>query len=514
MVLETILPHLEDLTGSYRSLNDGPPHVLHSLRYLVSLASDCCSAGRRSHGSSDGTPSSSSPHDDASEASSLPTSSRLGDSLVTRFLDVFRHLLDPLPDSLVLPTHTILGESLSSESETPPGALQGHTEGGPSLAGPPHLESDIGVIVEYITASNWPCSFDYLRQALYVLRPTAPPSQTGVAPAAPVSDEESSALVFLRLLTFFGVDERKLSLIIQEICSNFLHFKKLFQNTICIVTSLVITRWIDRHPEQFVELHTLSKRLDGNVDTLFDMTQAALDNGRRKAIMYPLQIALLFLIPDVFEVASNLRQARSSSMSKKVAFLDTLRKSLRNRNEHACYCMVSLLRVARHFDIESDAVLVGYAMDVQDEVQDAVFRRFPAGMDAAAFEQDMMTAAFVSIAQLSLGSSVDSLVQACLASSSPVSFKLAVVQGCCYFAKQSDRAKFEQVFAVSAPFMRGQFQVSQFYHLTRLLMYPTECIVRLWLPSRPSPLTMRVALRLGRRSLRARFLWPAIFYSS
>lgn len=201
-------------------------------------------------------------------------------------------------------------------------------------------------------------------------------------------------------------------------------------------------------------------------------------------------------------------------MSKKVAFLDTLRKSLRNRNEHACYCMVSLLRVARHFDIESDAVLVGYAMDVQDEVQDAVFRRFPAGMDAAAFEQDMMTAAFVSIAQLSLGSSVDSLVQACLASSSPVSFKLAVVQGCCYFAKQSDRAKFEQVFAVSAPFMRGQFQVSQFYHLTRLLMYPTECIVRLWLPSRPSPLTMRVALRLGRRSLRARFLWPAIFYSS
>lgn len=390
----------------------------------------------------------------------MPSSSRLEGSLVTRFLDVFRHLLDPLPDDLVLPTHTILGESLSSESETPPRALQGQTKGGLWLAGPPHLESDIGVIVEYITASNWPCSFDYLRQALYVLRPTAPPSHTGVAPATPVSAEESSALVFLRLLTFFGVDERKLSLIIQEICSNFLHFRKLFQNTVCNVTSLVITRWIDRHPEQFVELHTLRKRLDGNVDTLFDMTQAAIDNGRRKSIMYPLQIALLLLIPDVFEVASNLRQARSSSMSKKVAFLDTLRKSLRNRNEHACYCMVTLLRVARHFDVESDAVLVGYAMDIQDEVQDAVFRRFPTSMDAAAFEQDMMTAAFVSIAQLNIGSSVDFLVQACLAPSAPVSFKLAVVQGCCYFAKQSDSAKFEQVFAASAPFMRGQFQVS------------------------------------------------------
>lgn len=450
-------------------------------------------------------PNSSSSRDDVSNASSLPTSSRLEDSLVTRFLDVLRHLLDPLPDDLVLPTHTILGESLSSELETPL-AIQGQSKGGPSLAGPPYLESDIGVIVEYITASNWSCSFDYLRQALYVLRPTAPPSHTGVAPAAPVSDEESSALVFLRLLTFFWVDERKLSLIIQEICSNFLHFRKLFQNTICIVTSLVITRWIDRHPEQFVELHTLRKRLDGNVDTLFDMTQAAIDNGRRKSTMYPLQIALLFLIPDVFEVASNLRQARSSSMSKKVAFLDTLRKSLRNRNEHACYCMVSLLRVARHFDIESDAVLVGYAMDVQDEVQDAVFRRFPADMDAAAFEQDMMTAAFVSITQLNLGSSVDSLVEACLVPSAPVSFKLAVVQGCCYFAKQSDPSKFEQVFLASAPFMRGQFQVMQSHHLEGLLMYPANYTIRLWLRSRPSPLMTRLALRLDRRSLKARFL--------
>ena len=459
MVLETLLPHLEDLTSSHKSPSDSPLHISHSIRYIVSLASDCCTSRKSLPKNADTPPSPGNARDDASGKLLLPTSSHLDDSLVIRFLDIFRHLLEPLPDGLVLPTNTILGGLISSESEISHRALPGPAKAGVPLGGHPRLESDIGVIVEYITASNWSCSFDYLRQALYTLRPTTSPSQTGATQATPVSGEETSALVFLRLLTFFGVDGRKLSQVIQEICSNFLHFRKPFQNTVCVVTSLVVSRWIDRHPDEFVQLHNLRGRLDSSVDTLFDMTQAAIDNGRRKAIMYPLQIALLFLIPDVFEVASNLREAKSSSMSKKVAFLDTLRKSLRNRNEHACYCLVSLLRVARHLDTHSEAALLSYAMDVQDEVREAVFRRPTIGADAAAFEQNLMTAAFVSVAQLSLDSSRGSLVQNCLESSAPSSFKLAVVQGCCYFARQTHPAKFEQVFAAAAPFMREQFQV-------------------------------------------------------
>lgn len=436
----------------------------------MSLASDCCSARRRLLGGPDGPSSPGSPRDDVSDRSSLAT--HLDDSLVIRLLDVFRHLLEPLPDGFVLPTHTILGQSISSESESAPGSSQGLTKGGPSLTGHPQLESDIGVIVEYITASNWACSFEYLRQALYVLRPAASPSQSSSSQAPPVSDEETSALVFLRLLAFFGVDALKLSLIIQEMCSNFLHFRKPFQNTICVVTSLTISRWIDRHPDEFAQLHNLRRRLDGSVDTLFDMAQSAIDNGRRKAIIYPLQIALLFLIPDVFEVASNLRQSKSSSMSKKAGFLDTLRKSLRNRNEHACYCLVSLLRVSRHFDANSDTALVGYAMDVQDEVREAVFRRSPAGVDVTAFEQDMMTAAFVSFAQLNLESSVETLVKDCLVSSAPITFKLAVVQGCCYFAKQDNPARFGRVFAASAPFMREQLKVGHIHGARMSLQCP------------------------------------------
>jgi len=216
---------------------------------------------------------------------------------------------------------------------------------------------------------------------------------------------------------------------------------------------------VDRQPSEFMQFHNLHKRLDGGADTLFDMALGAVENGRRKAIFYPLLTSLLFLLPDVFEVASNLREAKTGGLSKKVAFLDALRKALRNRNEHAGYCLVSLLRVARHFDAASDAALVSYAMDVQDEVRDAVFRRYPAGVDAPIFEQDMMTAAFVSLAHLNLDSSVDSLIQTCLVPSAPLNFKTAVIQGCRYFAGQNDPAKYEQLFAAAAPFMRDQLKV-------------------------------------------------------
>ncbi|PKS06874.1 hypothetical protein jhhlp_006950 [Lomentospora prolificans] len=467
LVLEPLLSHLEELTASYHSISSHPPHVLLSVRFLLSLAADCCTTHWQSICRRDNGPKASDTDIDHTHSPGVsPTVDPppLDDVIIARFFDMLRQLLDPLPEGFILPTRMILEDTMPRDSD--PGAAsmifapaQGSGKLVPLAAEFSQMEADIRVIVEYLTASGWPGAFEYFRKALYVLRPAAPQSQSVQAQALSTSEEETHALVFLRLLAFFWVNGQKLGLVLQEICSSFLHFRKPFQNNVSLATSLLITRWIDRFPHEFVELHNLRKRLDGGADTIFDMTQAAIENGRRKAVIYPLQTALLFLIPDVFEVVSNLRQVKSNSMSKKVAFLDALRKSLRNRNEHACYCLVSLLRVARHFHAESDAALVSYAMDVQDEVRDAVFRRFPAGVDAPVFEQDMMTAAFVSIAQLNLDSSVDSLIQACLAPSAPLSFKKAVVQGCYYFAKQKHPKKYEQVFIAAGSFMRRQLEV-------------------------------------------------------
>jgi neurofibromin 1 len=168
---------------------------------------------------------------------------------------------------------------------------------------------------------------------------------------------------------------------------------------------------------------------------------------------------LLFLLPDVFEVASNLRDAKSNSIVKKTAFLEGLRKALRNRNEQAAYCLVSLLHACRHFNVEDDAAFVSFALDIQDEVTDAMFRRSPSQTEASALEEDLLTAAFVSLAQLNPANPPEHLLEACLASSAPRAFISSMIHGCGYLARQPDARKYDALFLVAAPFMLDQLQV-------------------------------------------------------
>ncbi|RGP58813.1 neurofibromin 1 [Fusarium longipes] len=450
-VIASLLVLLEDLARPYSTVADHPSHILASELYIVAVIADCCS----SHWTS--------LSQDADIAPS-PSPPPLDEVLVSRLFDAFKHLLEPIPENCILPAQTLLdrvstrnvsvtrpeSSSVSSDADSSPPSDEKSAE---TLV---EMDIHIKTVTEYVTTSSWTAAFDYLRNVIYSIR-TSIVTQPGVSTPGSFQDAERAALVVLRLLSFFWVDGPKLGQVIQEICSSFLHFRKPYQNTIAVVSPLLIMRWLDRFPREFVQLHQVHKRLDGGADTLFDMAQAATDNGRRRGLFYPLQTTLLFLLPDVFEVASNMREAKSSSMVKKVAFLDGLRKASRNRNEQAAYCLVSLLRAARHFDIESDSALVSYALDVQDEVRDALFRRATSS-EYGLFDQDMMTAAFVSLTHLNLDTSVSGFVESCIALNAPTSFKLAAVQGCSYFAQQPYALRYHELFDVAIPFMRMQLE--------------------------------------------------------
>lgn len=402
-----------------------------------------------------------------------PPRGSLSSSLVTRIFDVLKQYTRPLPEGFTLSTQTLLvrfqtvqevGMSFPdiAASETPlesQSLYDSHVE---------VAERHARTICEFVVASSWPGAFEYLRKVIYVIRTTTSAQSSTVQTSAGVEDERT-ALVLLRMIGCFWVDSYKLGLIIQEICSSYLHFRRHFQDTIAIVTPLLITRWLDRHPEEFVNLHTSHRRLDGGPDTLFDMTSTVVhDNGRsetvadgvkRRFMQYPLQTTLLFLLPDVFEVASSMRDAKSGSMSKKIAFLDGLRKALRNRNEQAAYCLVLLLRAARHFDLESDSAFMSYALDVQDEVRDAVFRRNSSGPDSVLFEQDIMTAAFVSLTDLNYEGCIESLAPSCLAPAAPLGFKIALIQAAAHFATLEGTDRYHELHRLTANYVRGQMKV-------------------------------------------------------
>ncbi|KAL2170034.1 hypothetical protein VTG60DRAFT_5374 [Thermothelomyces hinnuleus] len=476
LILDALLGLLEDLIRPHSAVSSHPPHVLLSELYVLELIADCCASNwYRLKGSGDrSSPSAASePPLSPSQRAAFYPPEAVSDVQLHRLFEIIKVIFEPIPDGYSLPAKAILDDSSSARHVTPSPVEESTRtplSAGSSSSEAPEtrtllqartgsIEANIKLIMEYVTASSWPAAFDLFRGVMYSAR-TNLPTQGGAAPSSAAAEEERAALIMMRLVSFFWVDSQKLSLVVQEFCSGFLHYRKSFQNTIAVVIPQIITRWLDRYPAEFVQLHSMSnpRRRENAPDTLFDMTLTVGDNGRRKALMYPMQMTLLFLQPDVFEVASNMRDSKGAGIAKKVQFLDGLRKALRNRNEQAAYCLVLLLRVARHFDAESDSGLMSYAMDVQDEVRDAVFRRFAPGAEGAAYDQDIMTAAFVSLTHLNFEHSVDTLAVSCLSSSAPQSFKIAVIQACAHFARLGNSQEYQPLFTAASAFIQGQLQ--------------------------------------------------------
>ncbi|KAL3421048.1 GTPase-activator protein for Ras-like GTPase [Phlyctema vagabunda] len=490
VVVDTLVQLLEELARPYKGVIVHPVHVLHSELYVVELLAECCATHWASVNAQ--APSEDEHHTDSEDdsdidhrgnkkkkkktAASRPSAGVVGrvshrdlelapdsldDSLAARTLDAIKTFALPVPDNFVLPATNILDDNLPNTGVRNVTFTNGQPSETLKLLVEKGDATEIATrkIVEYISFSNWPRVFEYLKSSLRGLRAAHPPPGNTVQTNA-VADDDKNALVTIRLISYFWVNSRKLSLLIQELCGNFLHLRKAFQTTVSIVVPLLITRWLERNPEEFVELHTLHTRLDGGAETLFDMTNTMVDSGRRKALLYPFQISLLFLLPEVFEVASNMRDVKSSSISKKVQFLEMLRKALRNRNETAIYCLTSLLRVARHFSKDSDAALLSFALDVQEEVREAVFRKYTAGMDATIIDSSLMTAAFVSLAHLSFNTCVDNLATVCLAPNAPQDFKIAVVSACSHFARQTNANDYQRLFLKISTFLRAQLKAT------------------------------------------------------
>ena len=418
--------------------------MLQSELFLLSLAANCCTAAQN-----------------GVKGSESVAKLSLEEDLVSRLFDVCRGVLEPIPDDYVLPTAALVDiqtERSPLPVPRPDGSKQGEADclEGCLMA----FERDVKVLLEFLTDTNWSWAFEYVKQTLYNIRTSSFPDGAQYDAQGLARETERPALVTLRLISFFVLDSSRLGQLVQEICSSYLHFRKSFQSTIAVALPLTILRWVERYPQEFVRLHLSHKRLEGGADTLFDMTQTGIDSSRRSAVLYPLQTALLLLLPDVFEVASNLREAKGSSLIKKTMFLDGLRKAFKNGNERAACCVVQLLRAARHFELEADSALVSYAMDVQDEVRDAVFGvSSMARSGAPPFDQDVVTGTFIGIVHLGLVDTAESLVNACTAPSAPPCFKLAVIQACSYFSSQRDAGRFTDLVRNAIPFIQTEFAV-------------------------------------------------------
>ncbi|RPA79455.1 hypothetical protein BJ508DRAFT_415934 [Ascobolus immersus RN42] len=410
-----------------------PPDLLASQTFLAQLLADCCTANWNVVESSAVTDPSSQP----ARTTPLPPQQRKEPK--------------PLDDGQAKYTLEVMSSLAATPilSDDPPGGRSsvsidptGHSSSERVVA----LEKAVFSVFEYLSASNWSLIYSTLQSKLKLLRSSSP------------DDNDANILQFI---AYVWINMRKLSLIIQEISQNILVLRKPSQNVLATLLAQTIFKWIENNPRDFVALHMSQRKLEGGADVLFDNFNTMSDNSKRRAHLWPLQTALLLLLPDAFKVAAGMAESKAQTITRKVHFLEFLRKALKTRlSDVAAPCLVSICQAASHFRPNPDCAILSFAYDVKNEMKDEIFKRQPSSGDyEALIERDVMAKAFVSLCRLNLNSVIDGLVPRLLEKSAPLAFKITVFEGCAALAQAEDGDNYIRLFQTIAPDIRELFHV-------------------------------------------------------
>jgi neurofibromin 1 len=301
VVIEALVQLLEELARPYKAIQSHPVHVVYSELYVLALLADCCAKhwdavnedtrpSNSENGSSDSedsdarkekrsSPSAKGLHNkrrasrNALLARSQPPEA-LHDDLVRRLFDAVKLFSKPVPDTYILPSSNILDDSHKRFSncdifeQDAIGSLNGQLNGtevpNVLLEYADAIDAFTRVLVEYLSFANWTRVLGYLKTAL---AQACNPGVTGPTLPNVLVEDDRSALIVIRFISCFWVDARKLSILMQDLCGSFLHLRKAFQTTVAVVVPQLITRGLERNPDEFVEFHSTRKRLDGGMVT-------------------------------------------------------------------------------------------------------------------------------------------------------------------------------------------------------------------------------------------------------
>jgi hypothetical protein len=379
--------------------------------------------------------------------------SALDDTQAQRLLDYLIYLISPLPDDFELPSSWLLDGEIRAYPDTTNGTVKGSLK-------TKSLLDDLGrsssIIISYLSAANWSIVFNCFQSKLRQLRAVVAGSVNGTNAQSQEEDENRETLSAMQIMVYLHLDGQQLSLILQELSGCFLNLRKDAQSVIARLLPGTISRWMKSSPKEFLGLHSTTNKSIQGADVLFDMANSITDNrARRKGVVWPMQMALVFLVPEAFWVAANMRDAKSGQVAKKAAFLESLRNSLTSpRNHHAAlFCLVWLCQAATRYSFESESALYSYAVDLQTDVRRSVLQFTDMGSADHMPDRDMLVASIVALAELD----PDPICEAAprmLNVNSPIALRIGLIGACSVLAAQEDSSRFEHLFELLAPFLR------------------------------------------------------------
>ncbi|KAM9455574.1 neurofibromin-like isoform 2-T2 [Clarias gariepinus] len=248
-----------------------------------------------------------------------------------------------------------------------------------------------------------------------------------------VCSEDTVDVQDIELIRYINVDCSKLKRLLQETVFKFKTLKKPAQLSVISSLEKAFWNWVENYPD---ELTTLYQRPQTDMadcaEKLFDLVDSFADSVKRKAAVWPLQIILLILCPNIIQEIS--REPLEESKVNKKLFIESLRKALaghggsKQLTESAAIASVKLCKASTYVNWEDHSVIFLLVQAIMVDLKALLFnpaKPFSRGAGCQSADLDLMIECFVSCFRINPHNNQQFKV--CLASSSPSTFHFVLV---------------------------------------------------------------------------------------
>ncbi|XP_060800032.1 neurofibromin isoform X2 [Neoarius graeffei] len=248
-----------------------------------------------------------------------------------------------------------------------------------------------------------------------------------------VCTEDTVDVHDIELIQYINVDCSKLKKLLQETVLKFKALKKPAQLAVINSLEKAFWNWVEYYPDEFTMLYQRPQAdMADSAEKLFDLVDSFAESAKRKAAVWPLQIILLILCPEITQSIS--KEVVEESKANKKLFLESLRKALAGHSsskqltESAAIACVKLSKACTYINWEDHSVIFLLVQSIVMDLKALLFnptKPFSRGTGCQSADVDLMIDCFVSCFRINPHNNQHFKV--CLASSSPPTFHFVLV---------------------------------------------------------------------------------------
>nr|XP_033778429.1 neurofibromin isoform X3 [Geotrypetes seraphini] len=248
-----------------------------------------------------------------------------------------------------------------------------------------------------------------------------------------VCSEENVDIHDIELMQYINVDCSKLKRLLQEAAFKFKALKKVAQLGVINSLEKAFWNWVENYPDEFTKLYQRPQTdMADCAEKLFDQVDSFAESTKRKAAVWPLQIILLVLCPEIIQEIS--KDVVDDSKINKKLFLENLRKALavhggsRQLTDSAVIACVKLCKASTYINWEDHSVIFHLVQSMVIDLKNLLFnpsKPFSKGAGNQNADVDLMIDCLVSCFRINPHNNQHFKI--CLAQSSPPAFHYVLV---------------------------------------------------------------------------------------